>query len=76
MGKRILAVLGLVLLAGMYLLSLLFALIDHPLKSSLMTASLYCTAVIPVFLYVFLFVTRLIRKNKSKDSSQKEAPPS
>ena len=69
--KRILAIVGIVILAGMYLLSLVFAIIDHPLKSSLMSASLYCTVVIPVLLYVFLFVTRLVRKDHDSDTDVK-----
>ena len=64
--KRILAILGIVVLAGMYLLSLIFAMIDHPLKSSLMSASLYCTVIVPVLLYVFLFVTKLVRRDKDE----------
>ncbi len=64
--KRILAVLGIAVLAGMYLLSLIFALIDHPLKSSLLLTSLYATIVVPVFLYVFLFITRLLRERRGK----------
>ena len=61
--KRILAAAAVVILAGLYLCSLIFALIDHPMKDSLLTASLYATVVIPVLLYVFLFVTKLFRRN-------------
>ncbi|MCI8565217.1 MAG: hypothetical protein HFI39_02695 [Lachnospiraceae bacterium] len=64
--KRVLAILGIGVLAGMYLLSLIFALIDHPLKSSLLLASLYATIVIPVLLYVFVFITRLLRERRKK----------
>lgn len=71
--KRVLAVLGIAVLAGMYLLSLVFAVIDHPLKSSLLSASLYATVVIPVLLYVFLFVTRLLRRN-GKDAESRSSP--
>lgn len=71
--KRVLAVLGIAVLAGMYLLSLVFAVIDHPLKSSLLSASLYATVVIPVLLYVFLFVTRLLRRN-GKDAESGSSP--
>lgn len=66
-AKRILAIIAILLLAGMYLLSLIFAIIDHPLKSSLMSASLYCTVIIPILLYVFLFITKLIRQNSESN---------
>ncbi len=64
--KRVLAAVAVVILAGLYLCSLIFALIDHPMKDSLLTASLYATVVIPVLLYVFLFITRLLQKNQDK----------
>ncbi len=56
--KRVVALAGVIILAGMYLLTLIFAVTDHPLKSSLLTASLYCTVVIPVLIYVFMLVTK------------------
>lgn len=67
-AKQILAIAGIVLLGGLYLTSLIFALIDHPLKSSLLTASLYCTIVIPVLLYVFLVIAKHFKKD-DEDSS-------
>jgi hypothetical protein len=63
-AKQILAILGIVILVGIYLTSLVFALIDHPQKSSLMQASLYATVVIPVLIYAFLFIGKLLRKDE------------
>ncbi len=65
--KRILAIVGIIILAGMYVLTLIFALIDSPLKNSLLYASLYCTVIIPVLIYVFLLLIRLFGK-KGGDS--------
>ena len=65
--KRIAAILGIVLLAGIYLLSLIFALIDHPMKSSMMYASLYATVVIPALIYAFILIGRLLHKDDSDD---------
>lgn len=65
--KRIAAILGIVLLAGIYLLSLIFALIDHPMKSSMMYASLYATVVIPALIYAFMLIGRLLHKDDSDD---------
>ncbi len=61
-AKRILAAAAAVILAALYLCSLIFALIDHPMKDSLMAASLYATVVVPVLLYVFLFIAKLLQK--------------
>lgn len=69
--KRILAISGIVILAGLYLTSLVFAVTDHPQKTAALSASLYATIVIPVLLYVFLLVARLLKKygKKPEDSS-------
>ena len=66
-GKRILAMMGIVLLVGIYLLTLIFALIDHPMKSSMLYAALYATVVIPVLLYAFLLIGKLLHKDESSD---------
>ena len=64
--KRILALAGIVILVGLYLTCLLFALTDHPQKTAVLSASFYATIVIPVLLYVFLFVARLMKKYRNK----------
>lgn len=66
-AKRILALVGIVLLVGIYLISLIFALIDHPLKTSMMYASLYGTVVIPVLIYAFLLIGRLLHKDDTEE---------
>lgn len=66
-AKRILALLGIIVLVGIYVISLVFALIDHPLKSSMMYASLYATVVIPVLIYAFLLIAKLLHKNKEEE---------
>ena len=63
-AKRILAILGIVILVGTYAATLIFALIDHPLKSSMMYASLYATVVIPVLIYAFLLIAKLLRRDE------------
>ena len=54
--KRLLAVLGILLLAGMYVLSLVFALTDHSQAGNMPMASLFATVIIPILLYAFLLV--------------------
>ena len=54
--KRLLAVLGIILLAGMYVLSLVFALIDHSQAGNMLMASLFATVMVPILLYAFLLV--------------------
>ena len=66
-AKRILALAGIVILVGIYLLSLIFALIDHPMKSSMLYASLYATVVIPALIYAFILIGKLMHKDDNTD---------
>lgn len=56
--KRILAVIGIILLAGMYVITLILALTDNSHAGNVLMASLFSTVVIPVLLYAFLLVYR------------------
>ncbi|MBM6802973.1 hypothetical protein H6B07_09920 [Mediterraneibacter glycyrrhizinilyticus] len=59
--KQILALIGAVLLVCMYAATLIFALIDSPAASGLFRASVAATILIPVLLYAFIMITRLLR---------------
>ena len=54
--KRLLAIIGVGLLVGMYVLTFILSLTDHSKTSSMLMASLYATVVIPVLLYAFMLV--------------------
>jgi hypothetical protein len=61
--KRVLAALGAFLLFSMYALTLIFALIDHSAAKGLLKASIACTIILPVLLYAFTLVYRLVKGN-------------
>lgn len=61
--QRILAIVGIILLIGLYVSTLVFALMKSPNAQSLLTLSIYCTVAVPVFLYAFGLVTKYL-KNK------------
>lgn len=62
--KRLLAVIGIVLLAGMYILSLIFALTDNSNTGSMLMASLYATVLVPILLYAFMLVYKWSRQKE------------
>lgn len=72
--KRIVAWIAIVLLVGMYVITLVFSLIDSPLARQLFHASLYCTVFIPVISWVFIMVLNLVKgqgsntENNNKNS--------
>lgn len=57
--KRILAGLGAFLLLGLYLATLIFALIDHPLAGKLLMSSILGTVVIPCIIYGYLVLRKV-----------------
>ena len=65
--KSLLAITGIVLLIGMYIFTLVCAIIKTPFAKSLFMASLYCTIVIPVFIYIFMMVTKYLKGRGIKD---------
>ena len=66
-AKRILALIAAVLLFGMYLSTLILALIGSPHSIDLLWASVACTIVLPVLLYGYMLVFRLTRHDTPSD---------
>ena len=62
-AKRILAFAGAVLLIGMYICTLIFSLIDSPVATNLLKASVAATILIPVLLYGLLLFTKLMHRD-------------
>ncbi len=65
--QRILAILGIALLVGLYLSTLVFALLGKDFFPMFM-AALFSSFVLPVLLWAYGFVYRLIKKNFGKDA--------
>lgn len=61
MLKRVLAIIGVVLLVGMYVTTFIFAITDNPNTMNLFWASLFLTAVVPAMIYVIFMVRRVIQ---------------
>ncbi|MDD2981206.1 MAG: hypothetical protein PHN80_14735 [Hespellia sp.] len=62
--KRILALIGAIALACLYLSTLIFALIGSPASLELLKGSVAATILLPVLLYGYSLVYRLSRKNR------------
>lgn len=59
--KQIIALIGAILLAGMYVLTFILSLSSSPNAGNMLMASIYCTVIVPVFLYACILVYRLKR---------------
>ena len=62
-AKRILALTGAILLVCLYAATLVFALTDSPAASGLLKAAVAATILVPVLLYAFILVARLLNRN-------------
>ncbi len=65
--KRILSAIGALLLAGMYVSTLVFALIGSPAAVRWLKASIACTILLPVMLYGYVLVYRVLRGTDKED---------
>ena len=68
--KQILAILGIVLLAALYVSSLVFALIGSSWARPFLELSVYLTVLVPIILYAFLLVSK---KKRQRDSEEKDS---
>ncbi len=71
--RRCLAIIGALLLAGMYAVSIVLALTDDPGAMNAFRASLYCTVIVPVLIWAYTFIYRLL-KNHYSWKDRDEAP--
>lgn len=65
--KRILAIIGVVLLVALYGSTLVFAIFDHTKSLGLLKASIACTILLPVLLYAYTLIYKLLNKKDRED---------
>ena len=59
--KQILAIIGLVVIIGLYIVTLVLALTGSEETKHLFTASIICTGVVPVVLYIISWLYKLLK---------------
>lgn len=67
--KRILALLGAVLLAGMYIITLVLGLTASPNTKGMLMASIACTVIIPCLFYGFMLIAKVL-DNRGQDKQE------
>ena len=70
--KRLLAVIGILLLASMYMLTLVLAIIDDPGTMNAFRASIYCTVLVPVLIWAYTFIYKLLKNNYGDTPAEKK----
>lgn len=72
--KRIAAIVGLVLFASLFLVTLISAFFASEKAPGLFFASLFSAIVIPIMIWGFIMVYRLVHRNDPTENPGSEAP--
>lgn len=67
---RVMAIICIVLLVGMYITSLVLAIIQHKSAGAALKISMLCTIVVPVWIYIFMMFHKLATRNQFMDSEE------
>lgn len=65
--KRILALAGVIILAALYVTTLVLAIADNSNSMQMFFASIVATIIIPVLIWAYTFIYRLLKKDKSNE---------
>lgn len=66
-AHQIIALLGVVVLVGMYIVTLILGIINHNQATNLFKLSVFATFIIPIIIYVFLMFYKLSHKNDTPE---------
>ncbi len=69
--KRILAVIALILIAAMYVVTLILAFSRSEAADRWFIASLACTFLFPALLYIYLWIYKVVTRDHEKKSDDK-----
>ena len=64
--KQILAILGVVLILGLYALTMVTAFLDKTESMNYFMASVVATVMIPTLLWIYMYIYKLIKKNNEE----------
>ncbi len=73
--KRILALTGVILLVGMYVIVLILGLTASPATEGALMAAIACTIVIPVLIYAMMLIARVLGTRDSLPVDYLEEDP-
>lgn len=68
--KQILAIIGIVVLVGLYVSTIVCALSSSDNFMNLLLASIYATVIIPVLIWAYSFIYKLLIKDQDNDEKK------
>ena len=73
--KQITALIGVIALAGLYISTLVLALIGSEQALNLLKTAVYATIVLPVLLWAYSFIYRMLKGNQDDFKATSESQP-
>ena len=73
--KRILAIIGIVLLISLYVITIVLAVTDDPNTMNAFRASVYCTFLVPVLIWAYTFIYKLLKNNYGDKTADEPTIP-
>jgi uncharacterized membrane protein len=70
--KRILALIGAILLIGMYVVTLILGITASPNTVNMLMASIACTIIIPCMIYAILLIARVLDNRGRSERTDSE----
>ena len=71
-ARRILAIIGLILIAVLYIVTIVLAFSKNPDSKGWLMAAIFCTIAVPVLIYGMQLVAKVLRKLSGKNSEGTE----
>lgn len=68
--KQILAIIGIVVLVGLYVSTIVCALSSSDNFMNLLLASIYATVIIPVLIWAYSFIYKLLKKDRDDEEKK------
>ena len=68
--KQILAIIGIIVLVGLYVSTIVCALSSSDNFMNLLLASIYATVIIPVLIWAYSFIYKLLMKDQDNDEKK------
>lgn len=65
--KQILAIIGIIVLVGLYVSTIVCALSSSDNFMNLLLASVYATVIIPVLIWAYSFIYKLLKKDRDDE---------
>lgn len=71
--KQVLAIIGVIVLVGLYISTLVCALSSSPNFMNMFLASIMATVIVPVLLWTYSFIYKLLKKYYGSDSDEQDS---